>query len=165
MAHPLSIPFLSSFMFGVLFATTCNAQSLTIAAPTASVNATNVIGSESTEFTPQVWSLSSQSNTGASASFEVNAPFVATNDSNEKHNVQLALAAPSNSGVFPWFLVTASDSTDFQNGKNSATVTVSCDGPAVATIGLTVRFLSPSGDGVPSAGQHTTTVVGTIWSN
>lgn len=115
-------------------------------------------------FPSQAWTVVGNSLTGVSVSFSTATAFVHSADPQYKRDAQLGLAVTTSSGPGTWTVGQASDSTDYVNTDNVATVTASSNGTSSATFALAVSFITGTYGSFP-AGDYATTVTGTVTAN
>jgi len=149
-----------------LFAQT-DSQKFTVTVPanisiTAPVDAT--LSHDDTEtdqaFPPQAWLVSGNGSTGVSVTFSTDQAFTHT-DNTTKRDVELGLSVGSTTGpgATAWTVGTSSDTTDYVNSDEIATVQVSSDGVGAASLDLTVTFITGT-LGSFASGIYETTEIG-----
>ena len=160
----------------LLVATTANAattdtQKFTVTVPgaisiTAPVN-TSLTHDETENdqvFPAQAWTVKGNSLAGVTASFATAQAFTHTVDATAKRDAALGLAVNSSVGSANWNVTQAADQTDYANNNGVATVQVSSNGFGVATMDLSVSFITDGFGSFPS-GDYETTVTGTVTAN
>lgn len=115
-------------------------------------------------FPAQSWSVVGNSIAGVSVSFSTASAFVHKADPTYKRDAQLGLAVSTSSGPGTWNVTQTSDTTDYVNTDDVATVTAVSNGTATATFALAVSFITGTYGSFPS-GDYETTVTGTVTAN
>jgi len=135
-------------------------QSLSIVAP-AAVSLTHDQTNNPQAFPQQPWVVKGNNTTGVNVSFAAATPFIHATDPTFRRNARLALALGATQGPAIWTVGIAQDSTDYVTNDGIAIVTSSSTGVGRANLNLVVSFITEE-FGVFAAGDHTTTVTGTI---
>lgn len=152
-------------------AATTGTQKFTVTVPgaisiTAPVNTT--LTHDETEndqiFPAQAWTVKGNSLAGVTASFSTGTAFTHTVDSTAMRDAALGLAVNTSVGSANWNVTQASDTTDYSTNDGVATVQVSSNGFGVATMDLSVSFITDGFGSFPS-GDYETTVTGTVTAN
>lgn len=115
-------------------------------------------------FPSQAWNIIANNLSGVSVSFSTASAFVHTTDPTYQRDARLGLVVSNSSGPGVWTVGQASDSTDYVNTDNVATVTASSNGTSSATFALAVSFITGTYGSFPS-GDYETTVTGTVTAN
>ena len=115
-------------------------------------------------FPAQSWNVVGNHLSGISVSFSTTTPFVHATDPTYRRDAQLGLAVSTASGPGTWTVTQTSDTTDYVNTDNEATVTAVSNGTSNATFALAVSFITGTYGSFPS-GDYETTVTGTVTAN
>ena len=115
-------------------------------------------------FPAQQWVVKGNTLAGVNVSFSTNQSFTHTTDNSFKRDAQLGLSLGSSTGPANWSIGQASDTTDYGNSDEVATVSASSDGVGSANFDLAVTFVTDT-FGSFAAGDYETTVTGTVSSN
>ena len=135
---------------------------LTITPPTAQT-ITHDETDDAQSFTTQTWAVFGNPTAGVNVSFETGSAFVHATEATKKADARLTLAVGSETGA-DFSITTGTDTTDYANSDETATVVATSDGAGSADLDLTVEFITGSYTGL-AAGNYTMTVTGTISSN
>ena len=152
-------------------AQTTDSQKFTVTVPTnisivAPVDAalTHDETNSNQAFPSQAWQVVGNNLEGVSVSFSTTSAFVHSADPSYKRDAQLGLVVSTSSGPGTWNVTQGSDTTDYANSDNEATVTAASNGTSNATFGLAVSFITGTYGSFP-AGDYETTVTGTVTAN
>jgi hypothetical protein len=115
-------------------------------------------------FSPQDWLVRGNTARGVTVTFQTNGPFVNTANRNFRRDARLGLAFAGASGPAAWNVTIPADQSNFNTGKNTATVSARSNNPGSATMKLTVTFITGDASSL-LAGNYVTTVTGTIAAN
>ena len=137
--------------------------SISITAP-ADVTITHDESDNDQSFPAQQWVVKGNTLAGVNVSFSTDQSFTHSTDNSFKRDAQLGLSVGSSSGPANWTVGQASDSTDYANSDEIATVSASSDGVGSANFDLAVTFVTDT-FGSFAAGNYETTVTGTVSSN
>ncbi|WP_068263992.1 hypothetical protein [Rubripirellula obstinata] len=113
------------------------------------------------QFSPQSWTVGSNSMTGMVVDFTVASGFVHNTDPTSKSNAILSVGVASSNGPANWVASKPADRTDVTVGDETASVRVESDNVGSAKVNLNVGFDdSDQFEALP--GVYETTVVATL---
>lgn len=139
------------------------AESISISPP-AGVSLTHDLSGNAQTFAPQDWNVRGNTARGVTVTFQTATPFINTANRNFKRDARLSLAYANTVGPASWVVTSRADETNFATGKNMAVVSARSNHAGMATMKLTVTFLTGDTSSL-LAGNYTTTVTGTIAAN
>jgi hypothetical protein len=138
--------------------------SISITPPNNAVQLTHDLSDNPQEFPPQAWVVRGNLRNGVNVAFTAGSPFVHTTDANSKRDLKLDIAVGSSQGPAAWTVGTASASTNYLAGTDTATVTVSSNNAGRASLNLLVSFITDD-FGTFINGDYVSTITGTIAAN
>ncbi len=138
--------------------------SISITPPNNAVQLTHDLTDNPQQFPVQAWVVRGNVRNGVSVEFTAGSPFVNTEDSQSKRDLQLAVSVGSSQGPATWSVDVASDTTNYIDGEDTATVAVSSNGAGRASLNLSVSFVTED-FGTFANGDYVSTITGTIAAN
>ena len=138
-------------------------SNISITAP-ADIAITHDETEDNQAFAAQSWVVKGNTLAGVSVAFATGSSFVHTTDNSFKRDATLGLSLASQQGPATWTVTQASDTTDYANSDEIASVTASSNGVGRGTFSLAVTFIT-DGFGSFAAGTYETTVTGTVTAN
>lgn len=115
-------------------------------------------------FSNQRWRARTSSATGSTIRFSTDHAFRNLTSPAYKRDVRLRLTRIVGTGRAGWAFDTITDTTDYANGDEIATVQVSGNGPGTASFFMDITFITGNLSTL-AEGQYQLTVVGTITEN
>lgn len=138
--------------------------SISITPPNEAVEITHDLSDDPQTFPPQAWLVKGNVGSGVNVSFTATTPFIHAGNLSSKRDLQLDVAVGTSQGPAIWTVGTATASTNYAGGENTATVSVSSNAAGRATLDLTVNFITDD-FGTFANGAYVSTVVGTVAAN
>lgn len=138
--------------------------SISITPPNSGVTLTHDTTNNNQVFPPQAWIVRGNVGAGVNVNFTANAPFVHTENASFKRDLQLAVAVGAFQGPATWTVTNATDLTNYTANDETASVSVSSNGPGRANLNLTVSFITDE-FGTFADGNYVSTITGTVAAN